>query len=489
MHAKPDDSPQITTRGKRGNNTIPQDPVPFSGITVLVVGLGIAGLTAALECSRRGHKVIGFEKKKDTNQLGDVIGLSGNSMRILSQWNQGSLAELVDEDIICAVEALELHDTAGTIRAAMPYHPESPAQGYLFRRTGLLTKLYELAIRAGIDLRFGVNVMRYWEDADNAGVYIGEKRIVGDCVIAADGFYSAGRTAITNEDPVQQPIGAVMYRAIFDAQEIAHVPEAAWLLKKAPKADILPSFYGKDVMVMMGTAAKGRYVHWACTIRGEVQQASEAWMQPASVEPVLDCVRNWPAASKLNAVLSRTPPGACFNHTMLAMPPLRTWVSDKGRMVVIGDAAHPFLPYAGQGANQAIEDAASVAICLERAGRGMYLWLCGCLRSSGAYFYSFAKSFSSFRLTGSDTYSWLRHKRVSLIQEGSVEAKDSFLKANWDSDDEAGSPSAYLHQSWVYNHDCVQHVVEEFQIAADAIRHGRKYIPTNVPVDGKYRQE
>lgn len=39
-------------------------------------------------------------------------------------------------------------------------------------------------------------------------------------------------------------------------------------------------------------------------------------------------------------------------------------------MVVIGDAAHPFLPYAGQGANQAIEDAASVAICLERAGRG-----------------------------------------------------------------------------------------------------------------------
>lgn len=274
------------------NNTIPRDPVPFSGITVLIVGLGIAGLTAALECSRRGHKVIGFEKKKDTNQLGescnswssknmrlirsndpgDVIGLSGNSMRILSQWNQGSLAELVDEDIICAVEALELHDTAGTIRAAMPYHPESPAQGYLFRRTGLLTKLYELAIRAGIDLRFGVNVMRYWEDADNAGVYIGEDRIVGDCVIAADGFYSAGRTAITNEDPVQQPIGAVMYRAIFDAQEIAHVPEAAWLLKKAPTADVLPSFYGKDVMVMMGTAAKGRYVHWACTIRVSLPQ-------------------------------------------------------------------------------------------------------------------------------------------------------------------------------------------------------------------------
>lgn len=41
-----------------------------SGITVIIVGLGIAGLTTAVECHRRGHSVIGFEKREDHHQLG-----------------------------------------------------------------------------------------------------------------------------------------------------------------------------------------------------------------------------------------------------------------------------------------------------------------------------------------------------------------------------------------------------------------------------------
>ena len=44
--------------------------VPTTGITVIIVGLGIAGLTAAIECHRQGHKVIGLEKKSTVYQLG-----------------------------------------------------------------------------------------------------------------------------------------------------------------------------------------------------------------------------------------------------------------------------------------------------------------------------------------------------------------------------------------------------------------------------------
>lgn len=87
---------------------------------------------------------------------------------------------------------------------------------------------------------------------------------------------------------------------------------------------------------------------------------------------MIDRLRSWPwpTGNRLATVISATPLGACFNHTQLAKSPLRTWVSPKGRIVVIGDAAHPFLPYTGQGGNQAIEDAAVIAICLERAGPG-----------------------------------------------------------------------------------------------------------------------
>jgi 2-polyprenyl-6-methoxyphenol hydroxylase-like FAD-dependent oxidoreductase len=87
-------------------------------------------------------------------------------------------------------------------------------------------------------------------------------------------------------------------------------------------------------------------------------------VQAASVDPVLAYIQDWPIARKLSAVISKTPQGKCFNHALVTRKPLGTWVSQQGRMILIGDAAHPFLPHTGQGANQSIEDAAVVAICL-----------------------------------------------------------------------------------------------------------------------------
>lgn len=215
--------------------------------------------------------VLRLEADIQPYRIGDIIGLSRNSVRVLAGWSHG-VSQFTHEDITCAVEALELYDPAGALRASMPYNPASPTQGYLFRRTGLLEKLYEQAIRDGIELRFGASVTRYWEDAGCAGVYIGDSddKIMADCIIAADGFHSTARKMVASEEnnlECDEPIGAITYRAIFDARELAQSPEARWLLDKAPAADILRSFYGMDCMLVMGTAARGRYIHWGCTLR------------------------------------------------------------------------------------------------------------------------------------------------------------------------------------------------------------------------------
>ena len=96
-------------------------------------------------------------------------------------------------------------------------------------------------------------------------------------------------------------------------------------------------------------------------------KATTNWVQAASITPVLKYIRDWPIANKLSAVIAKTPQGKCFNHSLVTRKPIRTWVSRQGRMAVIGDAAHQFLPHTGQGANQAIEDAAVVAVCLRLA--------------------------------------------------------------------------------------------------------------------------
>ena len=185
----------------------------------------------------------------------------------MAAWNDGSLEHLIDDDVTCEVTALELFDSQGDQKLAMPYNANNPIQGYLFRRTGLLTRLYSYAIQIGIDLRFGVTVDQYWETDGSAGVYANGVKLTADCVIAADGLYSKARGTITGETPELKDIGVIAYRSIFDASEIANVPEAKWVLEHAPTADIFQTYYAEDTMVAIGTAAKGRYVHWGCAIR------------------------------------------------------------------------------------------------------------------------------------------------------------------------------------------------------------------------------
>ncbi|KAJ8112802.1 hypothetical protein ONZ43_g5309 [Nemania bipapillata] len=59
---------------------------PKSGIRVLVVGAGFAGLTAAIECHRKGHNVTLLEKFPELKILGDIISFGPNSSRIFQRW-------------------------------------------------------------------------------------------------------------------------------------------------------------------------------------------------------------------------------------------------------------------------------------------------------------------------------------------------------------------------------------------------------------------
>lgn len=82
-----------------------------------------------------------------------------------------------------------------------------------------------------------------------------------------------------------------------------------------------------------------------------------------------------------------------------------------------------------------------------------------------------------------------RHQRVSLIQKGAIEAKDSFLEPEWDSQDASERPTSYTQQAWVYKHDCVGDTYNEYSKVAEAIINGWDYVPKNVPRDGKYCQD
>ncbi|KAF4211870.1 hypothetical protein CNMCM8980_003677 [Aspergillus fumigatiaffinis] len=430
-----------------------------SGITVIIVGLGIAGLTTAVECHRRGHSVIGFEKREDHHQLGDLVGLGANGMNVLSRWDKSMRPAL--DAIRAVISSIDYYDSGGELKGSLPYASDDLLNVHVVQRSGLIDLLYGKARDRGIDLRFGVRVCDYWESEGNAGIVLENgHKVAADCVIAADGVHSKATGIFTGEDVAPYSTGAAIYRSHFDARAIRDDPEANWILNSTAQADNVNMYFGKDTTLLVGTVGKGKYVSWNMPHK-QVKGLSNSWLQPADPQRVMEFVKDWPIGQKLTAILSKTPPQRCWNHSILARYPLSTWVSKGGRMIVIGDAAHPMHPNLAQGANLAIEDAAVVAICLELCGKENVP-------------------------IGLRVMEKLRHKRVSVVQAAAIKAMERQFDANWDTDQVQGKPTYIPRPAWLLRHDCVGHTYDEYQSAALAVANGSEYIPTNAPLNGVY---
>ncbi|BCS21601.1 FAD-dependent oxidoreductase [Aspergillus puulaauensis] len=428
-----------------GSGAATSDP---SGITVIIVGLGPTGLAAAIECHRRGHKVICFEKNPKSYRLGDLISVTGNAVRVLQEWGNGSVIKEL-QAFQCNLDTLEVYDETGDLKLSAPYNATQAKDQYMMRRSRLLDIFLQHLKSLGVEIHLGIQVADYWETESSAGVTVGDEKIAGDCVVVADGVHSKGRPQVSGEPFALQATDGIAFRAFFHAGEISQDPEASWLLRDAGEKDCFKTFYGKGLVMMVGTAENHEYVFWSCGHKDNVMA------HPSSVATVLHLIRDWPVSKRLAPLISKTPGDNCLNQTLYTRPPLKNWVSSNGRMIVLGDAAHPFLPHAGQGANQGIEDAAVLALCLQITSKDDVPL--------------------ALRVTEK-----LRYQRVAAIQQRGVEARDQSLNVDWGNG--GFSKKLTLYPAWLHDHDCIQQVYEEFDKAADAVTKGHKHTFGGIPV-------
>jgi len=89
----------------------------------------------------------------------------------------------------------------------------------------------------------------------------------------------------------------------------------------------------------------------------------ESWSFPGKLEDVYKVLEGWDPICK--AIVEKTP--SLVDWKLVYRDPLPRWVSDKGRIALLGDSAHPFLPTSAQGATQAMEDGVVIAVCLRKA--------------------------------------------------------------------------------------------------------------------------
>ncbi len=319
---------------------------------VVVVGGGIGGLAAALVLARDGCHVDVLEQSDAFREIGAGIQIGPNAFRMFDRLG---LTGQIDR-VAYYPRELRMNDVrTGELVAEVPVSASAKGTygfpyGVIYRVD--LHNVFLDACRAlsNVTLHTHAKVERAEHDAEGATAHLADGRTVrGHALIGADGLWSAVRKEIVG-DGAPRVSGHIAYRAVLP-------------IDKVPK-----HLYSPDVVLWGGE--KTHLVHYPLR-RGELynlvavfhsDRYEEGWNTYGDPEELAQ--RFAQAAAPVRELLSMIETWKMW--VLCDRDPVKNWT--KGRMTLLGDAAHPMLQYLAQGACMAIEDAAVLGASLKRAG-------------------------------------------------------------------------------------------------------------------------
>ncbi|CAL9395160.1 FAD-dependent oxidoreductase [Streptomyces sp. enrichment culture] len=314
------------------------EPTPAGRPDVLVVGGGIGGLGAAFALSRQGLRVRVLERAPAFGEVGAGLQIAPNCTRILDEY--GLLDEaralgvvpdaMVMRDALDSSELTRLDLRDLERRYGFPY--------MVIHRSDLHGIFLRACERAGVELLTDRTVVDYEQTADGALVRLADGSTEeAPLVIAADGLNSVARTKLIGDDVVSSSY--VAYRAAVPIEQVRDngIAENDVTVYVGPRCHFVQyALRGGDmfnqVAVFESPKALAGQEDWGTP--DELDAAFEATCDPVRKGiPLMWRDRWW---------------------RMFDRDPVDTWVH--GRVVLLGDAAHPPLQYMAQGAIMAIED-------------------------------------------------------------------------------------------------------------------------------------
>jgi 2-polyprenyl-6-methoxyphenol hydroxylase-like FAD-dependent oxidoreductase len=320
-----------------------------SARTVFIAGAGVGGLTAALAIAQRGFRVAVFDQAPRLEEVGAGIQLSPNASRILIALGLG---EQLQRHAVAPAElrVMNARTARMLVRAPLGAVAEERygAPYWVIHRGDLQAVLIE-AVRANPDiaLHLGTRVADFALDADGVTISARSSRPFkerGVALIAADGLWSNLRRRLGHRD---EPRFArhTAWRALAPAEAV--VPDL-----RAPAVNL---WFGGHAHLVHYPVRGGSLINVVAIIRDDWREPG--WSAPGERAEILArCPTGmWPTAAR--AILAA--PRHWHKWALYDRAPLAHW--GKGAVTLLGDAAHPMLPYLAQGAAMAIEDAAVLA--------------------------------------------------------------------------------------------------------------------------------
>ncbi len=313
-------------------------------MNIIIAGAGIGGLSAAISLQQSGRTVKIYEQAPELGEIGAGIMLTPNAVKALNALGlETHLAELAVEP---EHSVYRRFDTAEEMMRA-PLKDKMlatyRARYFHIHRADLHKMLMDSVLeRDSNAIVVDHALVDFEQDSTRVIAKFDNKNSVeGDVLIGCDGIRSALRQSMFG---VEEPrfTGQVAYRGMVPADGLpATVVEP-----------VSVSWLGEHKHIIQYGVRGRTYINYVAIVATETW-TEEGWNRPADVSEVVNTFSGW--HEDVLALLKATPPDNCYQWGLFDRDPTTQWTN--GRVSLLGDAAHPMLPFMAQGSAMALEDA------------------------------------------------------------------------------------------------------------------------------------
>lgn len=300
----------------------------------IVVGSGIAGLSAAIALLKAGCEVALYERSAVLAEVGAGISLWSNALRSLDKIGAGEAVRKHIEPLRTSEfrgkegRVVAVSFPASALEEALGSHPVIG----MIHRARLVESLAS-CLPLGV-ARYGYEAIAIQDKGSQVEVeFANGHSDVADVLIGADGIHSRTRSLLWNEPPPRYS-GYTCFRGITEAPACI-------------ESGYLGEWWGRGRRVGI-TTLKERKVYWWATVN-----APQGTRTSDKRDRLCNEFRTW--AEPVPELFRTTPEDAIIQNDVIDRRPSRNWY--RGNCLLIGDAAHPVTPNLGQGGCMAIEDA------------------------------------------------------------------------------------------------------------------------------------
>ncbi len=311
---------------------------------VVIVGGGIGGLFAANAMIAHGLKVSVYEQAPALGEVGAGVYITPNSVRQLQRVGLGPAVEKWGA-LVGPKSHYFRHD--GTPIAPVQVTDASGWNATYGMHRADFVDFLAAALPPGV-VHCGHRGTDFEQVGDKARVtFANGATVEADLVVAADGIHSELRPYVF---PPSKPVfhGTISYRGLVSRERLPNWPMDRWQMWAGPSKHFL-----------VFPVRHGEMVNYVGFVPADAEM-KESWSAPGDPNVLRKEFEGWD--SRIGSVLKQV--DKTFRWALYDRESLPTWT--KGRLTLLGDAAHPMLPHLGQGANQSIEDGMALATILSQ---------------------------------------------------------------------------------------------------------------------------